>query len=219
MKLKQTGGCIGFDCFGYKNSKKREDNSIVANIFIYVNDGIDKNFDFKIDKDKPFLETKNAIFEFLKDEFEFFEDEIKYFYEPDIKITFGGEELQDLDAQALSEEHNDMADGAVIKIYFNLKKITCALCGKQDDIDSNDYVYKQNKQNRQTKEYHYAHYTIKLCLKYQGEKEELERQQGYLHDEREKERIRSEMYEKKEKIAITGIPELSALDREKRKPI
>ena len=24
LKLKQTGGCIGFDCFRYKNSKKKK---------------------------------------------------------------------------------------------------------------------------------------------------------------------------------------------------
>ncbi len=178
LKLKQTGGCIGFDCFGYKNSKKREDsletqdNSIKANIFIFVNGGIYENFDFKINKDKPFLKTKDAIFEYLKNKFESFEDEIKYFYEPYIEIKFGN--IQLYDDVILSEEHNDMADGAVINIYFNLKKITCALCGKQDDIDSNYYVYKQNKD---TKEYLYAHYTINLCLKYPGEKEELERQQ------------------------------------------
>ena len=39
--------------------------------------GYMKNFDFIIDKNKPFLETKNDIFKYLKNEFESFEDEIK----------------------------------------------------------------------------------------------------------------------------------------------
>ena len=217
LKLKQTGGCIR--CLGEKNrtetedSLETQDNIINANIFIHVNGGIDKNFDFKINKDKPFLKTKDAIFEYLKNEFKFFKDEIKdeikYFYEPYIEIKFGN--IQLYDDVILSEEHNDMADGAVINIYFNLKKITCALCGKQDDIDSNDYVYELNKE---TKKYQYVHYDINLCLEYVRDREnrlevsEIERitRTNYI-------------YSKIQKFPMNTEQESSALDREKKKSI
>ena len=212
LKLKQTGGCVGFDCFGYKNSKKREDsletqdNSIKANIFIFVNGGIYENFDFKINKDKPFLKTKDAIFEYLKNKFEFFKDKIKYFYEPNIKIEFGDIELND---DVILNTYDDMANDAVINIYFNLKKITCALCGKQDDIDSNDYVYELNKE---TKKYQYVHYDINLCLEYVRDREnrlevsEIERitRTNYI-------------YSKIQKFPMNTEQESSALDREKKK--
>ena len=218
LKLKQTGGCIGFDCFGYKNSKKREDsletqdNSIKANIFIYVNGGKYQNFDFIIDKNKTSLETKNDIFKYLKNEFEFFKDEIKdeikYFYEPNIKIEFGDIELSD---DVILNTYDDMADGAVINIYFNLKKITCALCGKQDDIDSNNYVYELNKE---TNEYQYVHYDINLCLEYVRD-----RVKRLKVSEKERITRTNYIYSKIQKFPMDPEQESSALDREKKKSI